>query len=100
MDDDIRFVLERDADLGRGGLLARRFRDSHRIAALLQGRGYRVIPVNPDARRDARGALRRERARHEERSRSSTSSGAPRRPARTSTRRSRSAPRQSGCSSA
>ena len=25
------------------------FRDSHRIAALLQGRGYRMIPVNPAA---------------------------------------------------
>ena len=24
-------------------------RDSHRIAALLQGRGFRVIPVNPNA---------------------------------------------------
>ncbi len=24
------------------------FRDSHRIAALLQSRGYRVIPVNPE----------------------------------------------------
>jgi predicted CoA-binding protein len=26
-----------------------RFRDSHRIAAMLQGRGYRIIPVNPEA---------------------------------------------------
>ncbi len=24
------------------------FRDSHRIAALLQSRGYRIIPVNPE----------------------------------------------------
>ena len=37
-----------DPDLGRRRLLADPRRDSHRVAALLQRQGFRVIPVNPN----------------------------------------------------
>jgi len=48
MDEDIRFALEQTQTWAVVGCSPSPFRDSHRIAALLQARGYRVIPVNPE----------------------------------------------------
>jgi predicted CoA-binding protein len=48
MDDDIRFILRELRTWAVVGCSPDRFRDSHRIASLLQSRGYRVIPVNPE----------------------------------------------------
>ena len=47
MDDVIRRVLTEHKTWAVVGCSPDPFRDSHRIAALLQARGYRVIPVNP-----------------------------------------------------
>ena len=49
MDDDIRHVLTQYKTWAVVGCSPSPFRDSHRIAALLQSRGFRVIPVNPEA---------------------------------------------------
>ena len=47
MDDDIRHVLTELKTWAVVGCSPSPLRDSHRIAAMLQSRGYRVIPVNP-----------------------------------------------------
>jgi predicted CoA-binding protein len=47
MDDDIRAVLTQTKVWAVVGCSPDPSRDSHRIAALLQRSGYRVIPVNP-----------------------------------------------------
>jgi len=47
MDDDIRFALEETRTWAVVGCSPDPGRDSHRIAALLQRRGFQVIPVNP-----------------------------------------------------
>jgi predicted CoA-binding protein len=49
MDDDIAAILTGTRTWAVVGCSPSRSRDSHRIAALLQRRGYRVIPVNPEA---------------------------------------------------
>jgi hypothetical protein len=49
MEEDVRFALEQTRTWAVVGCSPDPARDSHRIAALLQGRGYRVIPVNPAA---------------------------------------------------
>jgi uncharacterized protein len=49
MQDDIRFALEETRTWAVVGCSPDPGRDSHRIAALLQRRGFRVIPVNPAA---------------------------------------------------
>jgi predicted CoA-binding protein len=48
IDDDIRFVLTEYRTWAVVGCSPSPLRDSHRIAALLKGRGHRVIPVNPE----------------------------------------------------
>jgi predicted CoA-binding protein len=47
IDEDVRAVLEGTKTWAVVGCSPDPGRDSHRIAALLQRRGYRVIPVNP-----------------------------------------------------
>jgi uncharacterized protein len=49
MEDDILFALRQTRTWAVVGCSPDPSRDSHRIAALLQGRGYRMIPVNPAA---------------------------------------------------
>ena len=49
MDEDIRYALEQTRTWAVVGCSPDPARDSHRIAALLQRRGFRVIPVNPAA---------------------------------------------------
>jgi predicted CoA-binding protein len=49
MDDDVREILTSTRVWAIVGCSPDPGRDSHRIAALLQRRGYRVIPVNPVA---------------------------------------------------
>src|SRR5213595_2161734 len=49
IDDDIRWALTETSTWAVVGCSPDPSRDSHRIAALLQRRGYRVIPVNPAA---------------------------------------------------
>ena len=49
MTDDIEHVLTRYRTWAVVGCSPQPWRDSHRIAAMLQARGYRVIPVNPEA---------------------------------------------------
>ena len=49
MEEDIRFALEQTSTWAVVGCSPDPARDSHRIAALLQRRGLRVIPVNPNA---------------------------------------------------
>ena len=49
MDADVRAILEGMHTWAVVGCSPDPGRDSHRIAALLQRRGYRVIPVNPAA---------------------------------------------------
>jgi predicted CoA-binding protein len=49
MDDDVRWALTETRTWAVVGCSPDPRRDSHRIAALLQGRGFRVIPVNPAA---------------------------------------------------
>ena len=47
MDEDIRWALTQTRTWAVVGCSPDPRRDSHRIAALLQRRGFRVIPVNP-----------------------------------------------------
>lgn len=47
MEDDIRALLTRTRTWTVVGCSPDPARDSNRIASMLQGRGYRVIPVNP-----------------------------------------------------
>jgi len=47
--DDIEHVLTHYKTWAVVGCSPQPWRDSHRIASMLQSRGYRVIPVNPDA---------------------------------------------------
>jgi uncharacterized protein len=47
MDDDVRWALTEARTWAVVGCSPDPGRDSHRIAALLQRRGFRVIPVNP-----------------------------------------------------
>jgi predicted CoA-binding protein len=47
MDEDIRYVLTQLRTWAVVGCSPSPWRDSHRIASMLQARGYRVIPVNP-----------------------------------------------------
>jgi uncharacterized protein len=47
MDEDVRALLEETRTWAVVGCSPDPARDSHRIAALLQRRGFRVIPVNP-----------------------------------------------------
>ena len=47
MDEVIRRVLTEHRTWAVVGCSPDPFRDSHRIAALLQARGYRIVPVNP-----------------------------------------------------
>jgi hypothetical protein len=49
MDDDVEAILTGTHTWAVVGCSPDPGRDSHRIAALLQRRGYRVIPVNPAA---------------------------------------------------
>jgi predicted CoA-binding protein len=49
MDDDVEAILTGTRTWAVVGCSPDPARDSHRIAALLQRRGYRVIPVNPAA---------------------------------------------------
>jgi uncharacterized protein len=49
MDDDVREILTTTRVWAVVGCSPTQSRDSHRIAALLQRTGYRVIPVNPVA---------------------------------------------------
>jgi uncharacterized protein len=49
MDADVRAILEGMRTWAVVGCSPNPSRDSHRIAALLQQHGYRVIPVNPAA---------------------------------------------------
>jgi predicted CoA-binding protein len=49
MDDDVREILTTTATWAVVGCSPDPSRDSHRIAAMLQRRGYRTIPVNPVA---------------------------------------------------
>ena len=55
MDDDVRAVLAARGTWAVVGCSPSPWRDSHRIAALLQRRGHRVIPVNPELRGDVLG---------------------------------------------
>jgi predicted CoA-binding protein len=46
---DIKSILEESKIVAVVGLSPRPERDSHRVAKYLQGQGYRIIPVNPNA---------------------------------------------------
>ena len=46
---DIKNILEDSRTVAVVGLSPREERDSHRVAKYLQGQGYRIIPVNPNA---------------------------------------------------
>ena len=45
----IKSVLKKSKTVAVVGLSPRKERDSHRVAKYLQGQGYRIIPVNPNA---------------------------------------------------
>ncbi len=47
MADPIRSILEKSKTLAVVGLSSKPTRPSHGVAAYLQSRGYRIIPVNP-----------------------------------------------------
>jgi predicted CoA-binding protein len=49
MEEDIHFALQETRTWAVVGCSPDPYRDSHRIAALLQREGFRVIPVNPGA---------------------------------------------------
>src|SRR3954447_5584982 len=55
MDDDIRHVLTQYRTWAVVGCSPNPFRDSHRIAKLLQSHGYTVIPVNPEVTGEIHG---------------------------------------------
>ena len=87
--DDVRAILTGTRVWAVVGCSPDPGRDSHRVASMLQRRGYTVIPVNPLADRDPRRALLPDaRRRSPGLSRSSTSSAGPTARACTSTRRS------------
>ena len=46
---DVEFILTQLKTWAVVGCSPQPWRDSHRIAAMLQSRGYRVVPVNPEA---------------------------------------------------
>jgi predicted CoA-binding protein len=46
---NIKTILEESRTVAVVGLSPRPERDSHRVAKYLQGQGYRIIPVNPNA---------------------------------------------------
>lgn len=46
-DDEIAVLLDGARTIAVVGISGRPERDSHRVAAYLQGAGYRVVPVNP-----------------------------------------------------
>ena len=46
---EIKRILEKSKTIAVVGLSPREERDSHRVAKYLQGQGYRIIPVNPNA---------------------------------------------------
>lgn len=48
-DDEIRAILQETRVIAVVGWSPKPDRPSHRVAAFLQGQGYRVIPVNPGA---------------------------------------------------
>ena len=52
-DDYLRDILENVRTIAVVGASPRRERPSHRVMAYLQRRGYRTIPVNPNAAGDA-----------------------------------------------
>jgi uncharacterized protein len=47
-DDELRAILDRTRTIAVIGLSSNPNRDSHRVAAFLQARGFRIIPVNPN----------------------------------------------------
>ncbi len=46
---DIKSILRESKTIAVVGLSPNAERDSHRVARYLQGQGYRIIPVNPNA---------------------------------------------------
>lgn len=46
---DIKSILEESKIVAVVGLSPKEERDSHRVAKYLQSQGYRIIPVNPNA---------------------------------------------------
>ena len=66
MDEDIRYALEQTKTWAVVGCSPDPNRDSQRIAALLQRRGFRVIPVNPSATEILAGSSSRSLAAIEE----------------------------------
>ena len=46
---DIKTILEESKTVAVVGLSPKVERDSHQVAKYLQGQGYRIIPVNPNA---------------------------------------------------
>jgi len=75
-DDYLRGILESVRTIAVVGASPRHERPSHRVMAYLQRRGYRAIPVNPNAVNET---INSERV--------YTSFGGPKRPAEWSTRR-------------
>ena len=51
---NIKSILEESKTVAVVGLSPWKERDSHRVAKYLQRQGYRIIPVNPNGRRDIR----------------------------------------------
>jgi predicted CoA-binding protein len=47
-DDELRAILDRTRSIAVVGLSSNPNRDSYRVAAFLQTRGFRIIPVNPN----------------------------------------------------
>jgi predicted CoA-binding protein len=47
-DDDLHAILDRTRTIAVVGLSSNSNRDSYRVAAFLQARGFRIIPVNPN----------------------------------------------------
>lgn len=48
-DDQLRDLIQRTKTIAVVGLSPKEHRDSHRVARYLQERGFRIIPVNPNA---------------------------------------------------
>jgi hypothetical protein len=49
-DEEVRSVFDESATIAVVGLSSNPYRPSHGVARFLQGRGYRIIPVNPNER--------------------------------------------------